>query len=90
VFTDTLPVNSVFWHATPNCALHRSEVVCAVGSLASGATATITIAIVPKSAGALANSARVTASEADIDMDNNRVDQAIQSRYIEHLTFIHG
>jgi len=48
-----------------------STVVCALGSLGNGASATVTIVVSPTSAGALSNTASVTGSPTDPHPGNN-------------------
>jgi uncharacterized repeat protein (TIGR01451 family) len=48
-----------------------TTVVCALGDLASGASASVRIDVTPVVAGTLANSATVTASEADVNAAND-------------------
>ncbi|MGB8509788.1 MAG: PQQ-dependent sugar dehydrogenase [Pyrinomonadaceae bacterium] len=71
---DTLPAGVNFNSATPSqgsCA-GTTAINCAVGSIAVGASATVTIVVQPQSAGPLSNTATVSASEADpIPADNS-------------------
>ena len=66
--TDTLPEGADFVSATPSqgiCSRSGSTVTCALGSLASGENATVTIAVAPVSPGDLTHTASVTSSVAD-------------------------
>lgn len=72
--SDTLPANAVFVSATSSigsCAHAAGVVTCAVGNLPSGASATISITVIPTASGALQNQATGSASEVDLDLGNN-------------------
>ena len=51
-------------------------VTCAIGNLANGASATVTIVVRPSSAGTISNTATVSATEADNNTANNSATQA--------------
>ncbi len=51
-------------------------VTCAIGNLANGASATVTIVVRPSSAGTITNTATVSATEADSNTANNSATQA--------------
>jgi uncharacterized repeat protein (TIGR01451 family) len=51
-------------------------VTCAIGNLANGASATVTIVVRPSSAGTISNTATVSATEADQNTANNSATQA--------------
>lgn len=71
--TDTLPAGVAFVSATAtqgNCN-GSGPVICNLGSLDIDASATVTIVVVPASAGQITNSASVAASETDSDSTNN-------------------
>lgn len=71
---DNLPTSVAFVSATTtqgNCTSVSNTVTCNLGGLAGGANATITIVVSPTVAGALANSATVTANESDANPANN-------------------
>ncbi|MGH4023919.1 MAG: hypothetical protein ACRDRV_04965 [Pseudonocardiaceae bacterium] len=71
--TDTLPGSVVLLSATPSqgtCAA-GPPVTCALGSLASGASATVTLDVEPTTAGTITNTATVAGTESDPDMANN-------------------
>ena len=53
-----------------------TTVTCAIGNLANGASATVTIVIRPSSAGTISNTATVSATEADSNTANNSATQA--------------
>jgi len=72
--TDTLPSSVAFVSATPtqgSCAQSGGTVSCSIGSLANGATATVTILVTPGAAGTITNTARVMANESDANTANN-------------------
>jgi len=70
---DTLPAGVTFVSATAtqgNCN-GSAPVICNLGSLDVDSSATVTIVVVPGSAGQITNSATVSASESDSDSTNN-------------------
>ena len=72
--TDSLPASVTFVSATStvgSCGHAAPTVTCTVGSLASGASATIEIKVRPQTAGSLTNSASITGTEGDPDPTNN-------------------
>lgn len=74
VATDTLPAGLTFVSATPSqgaACTGPSTISCALGALASGAQATITVVAGTSSAGVVVNSAAVTGSEPDPNPSNN-------------------
>ena len=74
VATDTLPAGVTFVSATSTqgtCTQAGVTVTCAVGSLPGLAQATITIVVIPQSAGLLSNSASVTQNEVDTNPADN-------------------
>ena len=71
--TDTLPANMTFVSATPSqgtCS-GTSTVTCSVGTMASGATATITIIAHTASVGPATNTATVSSTSSDPNPANN-------------------
>jgi uncharacterized repeat protein (TIGR01451 family) len=71
---DELPPSVQFISATPSqgtCTQAGGVVTCSLGSVASGASATVTIKVRPTSSGTLTNTAEVSAAEADPDPANN-------------------
>jgi uncharacterized repeat protein (TIGR01451 family) len=73
--TDTLPIDVDFGTATPSqgsCS-GTNPVICDLGTLTSGATATITIVVTPTMPGIIINLAEVTGAEPDPDPGNNEV-----------------
>lgn len=72
--TDILPPNVTFVSALPpreNCS-HLSGVVhCSVGALASGASSSAIITVIPKAAGVFHNNASVTSNDFDPNTTNN-------------------
>jgi uncharacterized repeat protein (TIGR01451 family) len=71
---DTLPTRATLVSASPGCTLTAAgdKVVCRLGRLASGATATRTIVLRPTVAGTLLNRVRVLSTTADPNPINNR------------------
>lgn len=83
--TDTLPAGVTYQSATAsqgNVGHAGNTVTGELGSLASGATATITILVIvdPTTRGVITNSATVTANETDTNPDNNHDDEPTQVR----------
>jgi uncharacterized repeat protein (TIGR01451 family) len=71
--SDTLPVEVAFFSATPSqgtCS-GTTEIICALGSLANSASATVTIIVHATQTGTFRNTASVTATETDPDLTNN-------------------
>ena len=78
--TDELPAGVTVVSATPGCTTAGTTVTCAVGTVASGASATVTVtvAIPPGSdASSLVNVASVSSSTADLDPDDNSAGAAV-------------
>ncbi|MFD7263075.1 calcium-binding protein [Streptomyces sp. NPDC059874] len=69
--TDTLPAGVVPVSATSTQGTCTLAVSCDLGTLAAGASATVTITVETEQLGTLTNSATVTATEADTNPDNN-------------------
>lgn len=68
VVTDTLPNDVTFRSATPSqgtCRFDNRTVTCRLGTIASGATATIDIVVTPTVVGTLTNRVTVTSDVAD-------------------------
>jgi uncharacterized repeat protein (TIGR01451 family) len=71
--TDTLPASVSLISVTPSvgsCA-NTTILTCSLGTLASGATATVTIVVQPTATGVLTNAATVTTGGNDPDTSNN-------------------
>jgi uncharacterized repeat protein (TIGR01451 family) len=71
---DTLPADVVFVSASStqgSCSYGGGIVTCAIGTMASGATVTITIVVKPSEAGTLVNTATVSATAHDSNLSNN-------------------
>src|SRR5688572_4929980 len=71
--TDNLPGGVTFGSATTtqgSCS-GAGPVNCSIGTLASGASAIVTISVTPTASGQITNNATVTATEADSDSSNN-------------------
>lgn len=74
IVTDTLPVTLTYQLAQPsqgNCAEQGSAVVCWLGAIEDGETATIIITAVPTAGGEVVNSVTASANEHDPDPTNN-------------------
>ncbi|MCX8103689.1 MAG: DUF11 domain-containing protein, partial [Candidatus Bipolaricaulota bacterium] len=73
VVTDTLPEDVIFVSATPSgmCSYADGTVTCALGTLAEGANAAVTITVKAMTEGTLTNTVTVEADELDPDPDNN-------------------
>jgi uncharacterized repeat protein (TIGR01451 family) len=73
--TDTTPQGTTFVSATPStgtCSQAGGAVNCDLGSLGSGASATVDIVVTaPESAGTLTNAASASAAEMDPELANN-------------------
>ena len=65
VITDSLPGSASFVSASAGCAEAAGQVQCAVGTLAPGTSAMVTVAVRPTAPGILVNTASVTAAETD-------------------------
>jgi uncharacterized repeat protein (TIGR01451 family) len=73
--TDDLDPSTSFVSATPSqggpCSLIGSQVTCPLGTLAHGASATVTIVVEPNQVGTISDVATVTADQADQDPSDN-------------------
>jgi hypothetical protein len=69
--TDTLPGDLKYISIQPNSCSFNITATCALGTLASGATAIVTIVVRPTGLTTLTNTASVTANEPDPDTANN-------------------
>ena len=77
--TDTLPAGVTFVSATStqgSCSQSGGTVTCNIGTLASSATATVTIIVRPTATGTISNTATVTGAETDANPDNNTAAQS--------------
>jgi uncharacterized repeat protein (TIGR01451 family) len=75
VVTDTLPGQIDFVSATPTqgtCDRTGDTVICNLGTVNNGATATVTIVIQPKKTGTISNSAVVASTPPDTNAANNQ------------------
>jgi uncharacterized repeat protein (TIGR01451 family) len=68
---DTLPAGVTFVGASAGCIHSAGQVDCAVGTLAPGASATVTITVTPKAQGVITNTASVGSSAPDPNRSNN-------------------
>jgi uncharacterized repeat protein (TIGR01451 family) len=71
--TDNLPVGPAFVSATPTqgSCTGTSTVTCNLGAISSGALAIVNIIVTPQSTLQLSNTASVSATETDPDLNNN-------------------
>jgi len=79
VLTDTLPAGVAFVSATAtqgSCTHSNGTVICQIGTLASGSSATIAISVRPTIVGTHTNQARVSVGQADPIASNNTTQRA--------------
>ncbi|HWT01541.1 MAG TPA: S8 family serine peptidase [Pyrinomonadaceae bacterium] len=72
--TDTLPSGVTFVSASSGqgtCGVNGTTITCALGTMAAGATANVTIVVKPTAAGAITNTATVTGNETDPNPGDN-------------------
>jgi len=86
--TDTLPagVSLVSATATQGACTGSSTISCSLGSLASGATATVTLLVRPAAAGAIVNTAAVGAGEPDPNPSNNSATATTTVTTVKEIT----
>jgi uncharacterized repeat protein (TIGR01451 family) len=73
-FTNVLPAGATLLSASASqgvTSTNGNTVVCSVGSLTNGGSATVTVIATPNAAGPLTNTASVSASENDLNPANN-------------------
>jgi uncharacterized repeat protein (TIGR01451 family) len=68
---DTLPAGVTFVGASAGCVHSAGTVDCDLGTLANGASTTITIQVTPKARGVITNTASLGSSAPDPDTSNN-------------------
>ena len=68
---DTLPPDVTFVSASAGCTHSAGTVDCALGTLAPGASATVTITVTPRARGVLTNTATVGSAAPDPDRADN-------------------
>jgi uncharacterized repeat protein (TIGR01451 family) len=74
LLTDTLPPGVTFLSASSSqgsCMETSGVVTCMLGALNSGASASVTLVVVPNAAGSITNHARVTSSSSDPNLADN-------------------
>jgi uncharacterized repeat protein (TIGR01451 family) len=74
VVTDVLPVGAAFVSAISSqgsCSFAAGTVICSLGTLNSGSSATITLTVHPSVAGSLTNTATVNSDATDPNTSNN-------------------
>ena len=72
--TDTLPTGVTFGSVTStqgSCSKSNSTITCTLGILTSGGKATVTIVVIPTTAGTITNTASVSGIEPDSNTANN-------------------
>jgi uncharacterized repeat protein (TIGR01451 family) len=72
--TDTLPIGVTYGSASSSqgsCLQAAGVVTCSLGTVAANGSATVTIIVIPTSAGSVSNYATVTATETDLNLANN-------------------
>jgi uncharacterized repeat protein (TIGR01451 family) len=82
---DTLPAGLAFVSASAGCTHVLGVVTCAIGNLASGATADVSITVMPSGPGAFDNTIVVSSSATEIYEQNNTEDQTI---FVGYATFL--
>jgi uncharacterized repeat protein (TIGR01451 family) len=75
--SDTLPAGETFVSATPSqgSCTGTSTISCAVGSIANGGSATVTLVVTPTQTGGISNTASVAGNEFDPNLNNNSATQ---------------
>jgi uncharacterized repeat protein (TIGR01451 family) len=75
--TDTLPTGETFVSVTSSqgSCTGTSTINCALGSLANGSSATVTLVVTPTQTGAISNTASVAANEFDPNLNDNSATQ---------------
>jgi uncharacterized repeat protein (TIGR01451 family) len=74
VVSNPIPIGADFVSASAtqgSCVVTNGSLVCALGSLTRGATATVRLQVVPQVLGSITNSATITGNESDPDLTNN-------------------
>ena len=79
VLTDALPLSATFVSAVASQGYCTGTAVvsCALGDLASGASATVQLTVIPTATGLLSNSVSVTSIEADVNPANNTANSGV-------------
>jgi uncharacterized repeat protein (TIGR01451 family) len=68
---DTLPAGVTFLSSTPSCSQAGVNLTCALGSIANGASASLTVSVRPGTPGSITNAASVKGDQADPNAANN-------------------
>jgi uncharacterized repeat protein (TIGR01451 family) len=71
IVLDALPAGATFVSASPGCTHAAGHVECALGALAPGESATVTITVTAKDRGVITNTATVGSAAPDPDRSNN-------------------
>jgi uncharacterized repeat protein (TIGR01451 family) len=80
IVSDTIPANSSFASASSSqgsVSFAAGVLTANLGTINSGATATVTVRVTPTASGPVANQANVSAATADLDLSNNSVSTVI-------------
>src|SRR5262249_48589635 len=86
--TDALPAATTFVSATPTLGscTGTSTVSCNIGTLANGASATVTIVVIPTIAGSISNTATVTSGTTDNTTSNNSATATTRVNAFQRIT----
>lgn len=88
--TDPLPASVILVSATPSqgtCSSAGGTVTCSLGSLADGATATVTIRVTPAVKATITNTASVSANERDPNPANNSATASTRALIVSGSAF---
>ncbi|HEY2990293.1 MAG TPA: CARDB domain-containing protein [Candidatus Binatia bacterium] len=82
---DPLPSGVTFVSATPSAGTcsGTTTVTCALGALADGASATVTIVVTTTGVGTVENTATVSADETDVDPTNNEASSTVKVSFAD-------
>ena len=75
--TDTLPSNGSYVSSTPAATVSSGKFIVNLGTLASGATATVTVLVHADAEGTMTNTASVSATEVDNTADDDTVSTGV-------------
>jgi len=89
LFTNVLPAGVTFGSVTPSqggCTPSGGTVTCSLGVLASGASATVAIAVTPTAVASLTNRASAFSTEFDVAASNNTSTEVTTALNPPHVT----
>ncbi len=69
--SDPVPANSTFVSASPGCSLSAGVVTCSAGTLAPGASQTLTVTVTAGSGASIGNTATISGNQSDPNGGNN-------------------